>query len=130
MSPDIAQIIEKIGLRPIITGLTLLLYFILIPFGATILMLIRRTFFLIFVIGSLTLLPDMVNFFIDIFNDVNVDHYFREYIVPYKGTDWFDGFLWGIALCIYIYVVLHIWEKEKKVDKKKEKSVKVEVGNI
>jgi len=50
---------------------------------------------------------------------VEADVYMRRYFAMNKGTDWVDGFFWGIAVSLFAGVILALVAIEFKKPKKK-----------
>lgn len=55
------------------------------------------------------------------FDIIDLDIMFRKTIAMTKGTDWVEGFLYGIATCVYAGIVLLFLLGEMKSSKKKKK---------
>jgi hypothetical protein len=43
---------------------------------------------------------------------IDVDVFIRRHAPEYRGTDWVDGFLWGLAISIYAGIILLLWFKD------------------
>ncbi len=50
---------------------------------------------------------------------VEADVYMRRYFAMNKGTDWVDGFFWGIAVTLFAGIVLGLMAAEFAKKKKK-----------
>lgn len=50
---------------------------------------------------------------------VEADVYMRRYFAMNKGTDWVDGFFWGIAVSLFVGIVLALTAAEFVKKKKK-----------
>jgi len=43
---------------------------------------------------------------------IDVDVFLRRHFAEYKGTDWVDGFLWGIAISFFAGFLIFLWIKD------------------
>jgi branched-subunit amino acid ABC-type transport system permease component len=99
----------------------LYVWFSLLPYGMLFLPPIRRVSLLIFTAGSLCYLKKVVNPLISAVDKINLDNLIRQLWAEYKGTDWVDGFLWGIAFSIYLAFIAWLWLKETAIGQKGSK---------
>ena len=102
-------------------------WFVLAQFGKTILSVARKLCLATFTVTGVLLYVKLAGSIITIMDQLDVDIYMRKYLAQSKGTDWIDGFLWGMSIWIYVAFVLYLWRKESKIGAKKtKKPIKVE----
>ncbi|GEM_PF-690867 len=117
MSVDAIFAFVRAHFFQVLTVGALFLWFFLIPYGVALLSLVRKIFLAIFTVGSFYYYKEIVNPLILALDKANFDDWIRRVWAEYKGTDWVDGFLWGIAICIYLGVIANLWIKEKEISK-------------
>ncbi len=111
MSPEIKQLILK-NFELFVTGGAFLVWVVLIRYNWPLVAMFRKVVLLAFTVmffRTYVLYMGKVIIFLD---QVNLDVFIRRHFVDNKGTDWVDGFLWGIALSIFAGIVLILWLKD------------------
>ncbi|MBN1561884.1 hypothetical protein JW998_16655 [candidate division KSB1 bacterium] len=66
-------------------------------------------------------------------NSFNLNYRLGKMLGEFKGTDWADGLLLATFFFIYIGIVLHLWNVEKKASKPPSKEplkIEAKIGNI
>jgi hypothetical protein len=111
MSPEIKQLILK-NFEFFVTAGAFLVWMVLIRYNWPIIAMFRKLVLAAFTVmffRTYTFYMDKVIAYLD---QMDLDVLIRRHFVDNKGTDWVDGFFWGVALSIFAGIVLALWAKD------------------
>ncbi len=111
MSPEIKQIILK-NFEFFLTFGTLLVWMVLIRYTWPLIALIRKFVLALFSFLFFKTWVLYVSKGITYLEAMDADGFLRRRFGEYKGTDWGDGFLWGVAIALFVGIVLALWAKD------------------
>ncbi len=111
MTPALKQLLLD-NFQIALTGGVLLVWLVLIHYQAPALKLIRRLTLLVFTWLSFAPFRVFTQKAIRYIDIAEIDVLLRRYVVQEKGTDWVDGFFWGIAAFIYLGLLGALWARD------------------
>ena len=104
-----------------ITFFSLIFWAILRSYGTELLAFARRVVLLFFTIGS------VVNYYLFAAGltvtsqQMGLETYMKTTWIQYKGTDWFEGFVYGVTFSVTVGLNIYLWKKEMKPEKQEAK---------
>lgn len=111
MPPVLKQLILD-HFQLVFTGGVLMIWLVLIHYQSPALKMIRRLTLLVFTWLSFAPFKALTYKMVSYIDIVEIDVLMRRYVAQQKGTDWVDGFFWGIATLIYLGLLGVLWAKD------------------
>jgi hypothetical protein len=111
MTPEIKQLILK-NFEFFLTSGMFLVWLVLIHYNWPIIALVRKIVLAIFSVLFFRTYVFYMTKVIAYLDRIDVDVFIRRNFAEYKGTDWVDGFLWGLALSLFAGIILVLWIKD------------------
>jgi len=95
-----------------ISILSLITWSILWKYGTSLLGFVRKLILLAFTFSSFLKFNYLADAFFIIGKKAGWDVYIRLHYAQYKGTDWFEGFIYGLTICLMIGLNSELWRRE------------------